>query len=130
MSRASVQALRAELKQRSEKLKANASSAIEYAAQDLAGAIRTRAKVRSGNTAKSVEAVKLPSGGWRVQAGGDLTIKEVRKGSGVTYDYTRAEEFGTVDMKARPFFFNTYRAKKAGIKRRALQKLTEGVVDS
>jgi HK97 gp10 family phage protein len=129
MSRFSVQSLRAELKSRSEKLKANAASAIEYAAQDLAGAIRARAKVRSGNTAKSVKAVKLPSG-WRVQAGGDLTTKEVRKGSGVTYDYTRAEEFGTVDMKARPFFFNTYRAKKAGIKRRALQKLTDGVVDS
>lgn len=130
MSKASVQALKAELKSRSEKLKANASSAIEHAAQDLAGAIRARAKVRSGDTAKSVQAVKLQSGGWRVQAGGDLTTKEVRKGSGVTYDYTRAEEFGTVHMKAQPFFFNTYRAKKAGVKRRALQKLTDGVVDS
>jgi HK97 gp10 family phage protein len=129
MSKESVTALKAELQRRSEKLKANAGSATEFAAQDLAGSIRARAKIKTGNTAKSVEAVHLGGDRWRVQAGGDLTTKEVRAGSGKSYDYTRAEEFGTATTPASPFFFNTYRAKKAGVKRRAIQKLTDGVVD-
>ncbi|UFS77220.1 hypothetical protein LPB73_07540 [Tardiphaga sp. 37S4] len=128
MSKASVTAFKADLQRRSEKLRANAASATEFAAQDLAGAIRGRAKVKSGNTAKSVAAVPLGGNRWRVQAGGDLTTKEVREGSGKFYDYTRAEEFGTVTAPAVPFFFNTYRAKKSGVKRRAVQKITDGVL--
>lgn len=47
-----------------------------------------------------------------VQAGGDLTTKEVRDGSGVPYDYAEAFEFGTSRQAARPFFWPTYRASR------------------
>jgi HK97 gp10 family phage protein len=50
-----------------------------------------------------------------VQAGGDLTTKEVREGSGVEYDYAEAFEFGTSRQHAKPFFWPTYRAKREGI---------------
>lgn len=44
-----------------------------------------------------------------VQAGGELTTKEIREGSGVDYDYAEAFEFGTSRQPARPFFYPTYR---------------------
>ena len=45
-----------------------------------------------------------------VQAGGTLTTKEVRTGSGEPYDYALGFEVGTSHQPARPFFYNTYRA--------------------
>lgn len=47
-----------------------------------------------------------------VQAGGDMTTKEVREGSGEPYDYSLGFEFGTSRQPARPFFFNTYEAMR------------------
>lgn len=125
---ASVRELRAALKAQSDRLRANAASAIEAAAQELAAAIRARAPIRKGNLAKSVQAISLGAGKWRVQAGGDLTTKEVRKGSGKPYDYARATEFGTTDEEAHPFFYNTFRAKKGGIKSR-VEKAARDALD-
>jgi HK97 gp10 family phage protein len=53
---------------------------------------------------------------WVVQAGGELTTKEVREGSGVAYDYAEAFEFGSSRQHARPFFWPTYREKREQIK--------------
>jgi HK97 gp10 family phage protein len=50
-----------------------------------------------------------------VQAGGELTTKEIREGSGHPYDYALAFEFGTSHQPARPFFWNTYRDRKDDI---------------
>ena len=47
-----------------------------------------------------------------VQAGGDMTTKEIREGSGVEYDYALAFEFGTSKQPARPFFYSTYNAMR------------------
>ena len=56
----------------------------------------------------------------RIVAGGNMTIRPGL--SGKPYDYVRADEFGTVKMPARPFFFPTYRLRKkkmiADMKRR------------
>lgn len=50
-----------------------------------------------------------------VAAGGDLTTKEVREGSGIAYDYAEAFEYGTQHQAARPFFWPTYREHRADI---------------
>ncbi|MGY4332778.1 hypothetical protein ACVWWG_007195 [Bradyrhizobium sp. LB7.2] len=47
-----------------------------------------------------------------VQAGGALTTKEIREGSGQPYDYALGFEFGTSRQAARPFFFITYEAMR------------------
>jgi HK97 gp10 family phage protein len=47
-----------------------------------------------------------------VQAGGELTTKEVREGSGEPYDYAVGFEFGTSHQPARPFFYSTYNAMR------------------
>ncbi len=122
--------------------------ALKAEADALADAIRARApKGDSGNLARSVRVVSSSDGfSYSVVAGGDLTTKEIRGasgvkyerevkigtddtqniakkagGKGVTYDYARATEFGTVNEAAEPFFFNTYRSRKSGIKKRITQ---------
>ena len=56
----------------------------------------------------------------RIVAGGKLTTR--LSVSHKPFDYARADEFGTVKMPARPFFFPTYRLMKkkiiAGMKRK------------
>ena len=56
----------------------------------------------------------------RVVAGGVQTIRPSVSAS--PYDYARADEFGTMNMPAQPFFFPTYRLMKkkiiAGMKRK------------
>ncbi|MET4216072.1 hypothetical protein ABIB00_001259 [Bradyrhizobium sp. LB14.3] len=47
-----------------------------------------------------------------VMAGGDMTTKEVREGSGEPYDYALGFEFGTSHQAARPFFYPTYNAMR------------------
>jgi HK97 gp10 family phage protein len=51
-----------------------------------------------------------------VQAGGELTTREIRAGSGVEYDYALGFEFGTSHQPARPFFWSTYQAHKDDIR--------------
>jgi HK97 gp10 family phage protein len=46
----------------------------------------------------------------RIMAGGVLTTRPAV--SSRPYDYARADEFGTKHMKAKPFFFPTYRLLK------------------
>ena len=46
----------------------------------------------------------------RVMAGGVLTVRP--SVSSKPFDYSRADEFGTVNMPAKPFFFPTYRLMK------------------
>lgn len=127
MANASVQAFKAALRDRSERARSRIPSRVMNEAEGLAAAMQQAASAhqKTGATVQSVKAVPTskPSRA-RVVAGGDLTTKEVRQGSGVSYDYVRAEEFGTVNEHAIPFFFTTYRARRAGIK----QRIAEGIV--
>jgi HK97 gp10 family phage protein len=60
-----------------------------------------------------------------VQAGGDMTTKEVRHGSGTAYDYAVGFEFGTSHQPARPFFYDTYNARKGDIQDALDQAVSE-----
>jgi HK97 gp10 family phage protein len=62
---------------------------------------------------------------YLVQAGGDMTTKEVRDGSGEPYDYAEAFEFGTSHQPARPFFYSTYEALKPELQEATNQALEE-----
>src|SRR6202000_3462005 len=78
-------------------------------ANKLASAIKQAAPKRSGALAESVQVEQSTDGTFWVVAGGDLTTKEIRKGSGQPYDYALAVEFGTRQENAEPFFYNTVR---------------------
>lgn len=68
-----------------------------------------RALVRAGG--------KLTTTGGAGNAGFLGEFMRAVRGGGQTYDYALANEFGTEKMAARPFFWPTYRAKKASIRR-------------
>lgn len=115
-------------------------------AQELKGSVRSegerlagvmRSAVSKGTDGRNelLESIRVEDGRRPLQvlvkAGGPLTTKEVRKGSGATYDYANANEFGTEKMAAQPFFWPSYRLMKkrirAGIARKA-RKAIEKVV--
>lgn len=122
MANASVQAFKAALRANAQRARGNAPARAENEANGLADKMRAAAGAhrKSGNTVNSIQVTKAGRK-TRITAGGDLTTKEVRKGSGATFDYVRAEEFGTQKEIAIPFFFNTYRAERDGIKQRLAQ---------
>lgn len=53
-----------------------------------------------------------------IKAGGAATTRRVRNGQSITYDYALAQEFGTQDQPAQPFFFPAYRVTKKRVKGR------------
>jgi HK97 gp10 family phage protein len=61
----------------------------------------------------------------RIVAGGKLTIRP--SVSSKPYDYARADEFGTVNMPAKPFFFPTYRLRKKKIISAMKRKITASI---
>lgn len=61
----------------------------------------------------------------RVVAGGQLTVRQGV--SSKAYDYARADEFGTVNMPAKPFFFPTYRLRKKKIISAMKRKITASI---
>lgn len=56
-------------------------------------------------------------------AGGPETTKPIREGLSADYDYALAQEFGTKEMPANPFFFPGYRLGK----KRAKSRITRGI---
>lgn len=61
----------------------------------------------------------------RIVAGGKQTVRQGV--SSKPYDYARADEFGTQNMNARPFFFPSYRLKKKKIIAGMKRKLTASI---
>jgi len=83
-------------------------------ARDLADLMISVAPHDEGNLQHSVRIVPGKKDTIvRIVAGGSLTIR--RSVSSKPFDYARADEFGTVKMPARPFFFPTYRLRKKKI---------------
>jgi HK97 gp10 family phage protein len=79
-----------------------------------------RAAAPTGETGRLKESVRVTRGKKSlelfVEAGGALTTKEVRAGSGVTFDYALAQEFGTERQPAYPFFYATYRVRRDDVR--------------
>lgn len=61
----------------------------------------------------------------RVMAGGQETVREGV--SSKPYDYSRADEFGTHRMRARPFFWPTYRLMKPKMVSTMKRKITAAI---
>lgn len=104
-----------------DRIRAELSGTIREQAEILSNAQRAALESQeqsqpTGDLAESCVAVPGDSDlEYIVQAGGELTTKEVREGSGVEYDYAEAFEYGTSRQHAKPFFWPTYREKKDGI---------------
>ena len=73
---------------------------------NLAKLMKQLAPEEEGDLRESIRVEQGPHELSRVVlAGGEKTTREVRTGSGVTYDYAMAQELGTKDMPANPYFY-------------------------
>lgn len=82
---------------------------------EIAGALRDSIRVEEGApTAKKAIVIRIKAGGR----------KTINAGESHSYDYARANEFGTTEMHAKPFFYPVYRSrrKEAGRNIRARMK--------
>jgi HK97 gp10 family phage protein len=61
----------------------------------------------------------------RIVAGGRETVRPAI--SSKPYDYARADEFGTQNMPAKPFFWPTYRLRKKKIIAAMKRKITASI---
>lgn len=128
MSMAGKSSLMAKLAALPEKAKANARAALEQNADELVALQKRLAPRDSGALAESFH--------WKngshdlkitVLGGGSLTTREVRKGSGVSYDYAMGQEFGNERAPAQPSFFPAYRANKSRMKGRLTRAFKKGL---
>lgn len=95
-------------------------------AQSLARTIESVAPKFEGKLAHSVRVVPGKKDTQvRIVAGGKETIRP--SVSSKPYDYARADEFGTVNMPAKPFFFPTYRLMKKKIISAMKRKITKTI---
>jgi HK97 gp10 family phage protein len=93
----------------------NLQADIKAAAPVKSGALRDSVRVRRGRNTLE----------YFVEAGGSNTMGEIRTGSGVSYDYSLAVEFGTKKMEAQPFFYSTYREKRDAMREEIAQAVYE-----
>lgn len=108
-------------------------SALLQEARDFAAAVEAAAPRVSGRLARSVRVEDMRTGKRgaseiTIRAGGAATTVAARAGHG-SYDYSNAVEFGTEKMAAEPFFYNTFRSRRAGIQRRINSAISDGLTD-
>ena len=112
MANKSVERFRALAQELQQEVHAEAVAELNAQADNLMRAMKAAAPHDEGNLEHSVRKVPDRSKDTvvRVVAGGRLTIRPSI--SSKPYDYARGDEFGTVKMSAKPFFFPTYRLLK------------------
>lgn len=137
----------AKMKAAAEVIRKAGEAQLAIEAKALAAAIQAAAPERTGALKSTIRALETEPGRWAVVAGGAATTKKVRQGvkdkdfaeakttggSHGEYDYVRGVEFGHRDGKghvpAEPFFFTTYRARRAGIRRRVADRALKAASD-
>jgi len=90
---------------------------IDAEATKLADAMRQAVPVRSGALRQSI---RIEHGRNKlrrvVRAGGPLTTREARRGSGAAYDYALGAEWGNERVPAQPFFYSVWRGRRKRIR--------------
>jgi HK97 gp10 family phage protein len=132
------------------KVKKELAGKIKEQADSLAVDIKAAAPRRTGALAESVKVRRQRDTlNFVVTAGGDATTKtygrntgyerevaigsgdtagiaKAKDGAGVSFDYALANEYGTVNEPAQPFFYNTFRARQPEIQ----QAMEDAVADA
>jgi len=117
-SAASIERLKRRLAKVPPAVRAAAAAEALLQAHALVQAMQRVAPADIGNLRESVRIEGGRFGDrFYVKAGGPTTTRPVREGVSATYDYALGIEFGTAKMKAKPFFYPTYRANRAQMRR-------------
>jgi len=113
------------------RLRRDFAAELKAIADQLASDIRAAAPTESGKLQSSVRVQRgKDTLELLVLAGGPSTTKEVRKGSGVSYDYALGIEFGTTKMEAQPFFYSTYRLQRDAVRNKIYEAAARSVLSA
>lgn len=125
------QLLREKLNQIVPAARVELQKALTESGEALASRQRSLVPVKSGALRSSIRVEPFSRGGIGVlvKAGGPTTMKPVRSGQSAMYDYAMAQELGTQEMLAQPFFFPAYRQNKTKIKRRASLAVKKAIAE-
>lgn len=107
--------------------KAEIAIAIQKSADEITDLQKRLAPERTGKLKGSIG--NRPVEGTEnlaveLHAGGAATTKPVRNGASATYDYALADEFGTTETTAQPYFYPAYRLGKKRAKARIARAAT------
>lgn len=124
-----VQLLRAKLAKLPKAVQEEVQVALTKSAEAIAAQQRSMVPVANGTLRDSIRVEPFTKGGIGalIHAGGPTTTKPVRAGQSATYDYALAQELGTQDQLAQPFFYPGFRRKKSAAKGRASRAVKKAV---
>lgn len=100
--------------------------------EHIADEMRSAVAVETGLLKSTIRSNKIGQFKVKIAAGGPRTKNRKTKIFGGhkgarSYDYARAVEFGTVDMAAQPFFYNTVRRLKKWHEKQIQNKVKETI---
>jgi HK97 gp10 family phage protein len=126
-----LEALRRKFERMTPAVKKRAQADIMLAGREINVLQRALSPVESGELKASIrtEPYSEPYVGAFVRAGGPTTTKAARAGQG-SYDYALAQELGTADVDATPFFYPAVRAKRNVTKRRIRAGIRKGIKEA
>lgn len=102
--------------------------ANEASASEMVSIAKNLASFEDGTLQQSIRMSRgLRPTSFQVEAGGPTTTKLVRAGHDAEYDYALGVEFGTQNMRARPFFWPAYRVMRKKFKGRAARAINQAV---
>lgn len=103
-------------------------AAVQDAADGMAAQMRQAVPLGVDGRNELLESIRTAPGKHPlrkvIRAGGSLTT---RKANGKEYDYARAQEFGTQDAPAQPFFWPIYRLMKKKFKAQIARKAKKAI---
>ena len=113
-----------------EKIRRAVRPAVEKSADEMVDMARRFAPVDDGTLRASIKHHAGPHDLSReVRAGGETTTRRVRAGADATYDYALAQEYGSANHPAQPFFWPAYRLIRKRIKSRIRRAVGKAVRD-
>ena len=108
-------------------------AALDKGADEMVERMRYLAPEDDGVLKSSIRKTPLNEMSIRVEAGGEATTVKVRKsekGNAPDFDYALAQEYGTVDMRANPFFWPTVNTTKKRVRRRVDRAIGKAVKET
>lgn len=104
-----------------------ADAALDHATDEIVAEQKRLAPKNTGALAASIRKEKRGPLSYVIKAGGSLTTREARAGSGKAYDYAMGQEFGNHHSPAQPFFFPGYRIGKKAAKREVRNAIKQAI---
>lgn len=107
--------------------RAEIGKALDQSAAEIVSNARTLAPVDAEDGGQLKASIHYEQGPHELHrvilAGGETTTRPVRDGASATYDYALAQELGTAEQSAQPFFYPAWRLGK----KRAIGRINRAV---